>query len=93
MRDRVGVFLDLSQDANRPVVELAVAFLFFAGLFQLVDAGQAVVSGMLRGLGDTRVPMLIAGFGYWLIGLHAVAALFHHYVLRDQTLRRMLPGA
>lgn len=30
--------------------------------------------------------------GYWLIGLHATAALFHHYVLKDQTLRRMLPG-
>jgi cytochrome b561 len=28
--------------------------------------------------------------GYWLIGLHAVAALFHHYVRRDNTLRRML---
>ncbi len=30
--------------------------------------------------------------GYWLIGLHAAAALFHHYVLRDSTLRRMAPG-
>jgi cytochrome b561 len=30
--------------------------------------------------------------GYWLIGLHAAAALFHHYMLRDGTLRRMLPG-
>ncbi|MDH4562138.1 cytochrome b [Pseudomonas sp. BN411] len=30
--------------------------------------------------------------GYWLIGLHAVAALFHHYVSRDNTLVRMLPG-
>jgi cytochrome b561 len=29
--------------------------------------------------------------GYFLIGLHAVAALFHHYVVRDNTLRRMLP--
>ena len=29
--------------------------------------------------------------GYFLIGLHAVAALFHHYALRDNTLRRMLP--
>lgn len=29
--------------------------------------------------------------GYWLIGLHTVAALFHHYVVRDNTLRRMLP--
>lgn len=29
--------------------------------------------------------------GYWLIGLHALAALLHHYVLKDGTLRRMLP--
>lgn len=29
--------------------------------------------------------------GYFLIGLHAAAALFHHYVVRDNTLRRMLP--
>ena len=29
--------------------------------------------------------------GYWLIGLHAVAALFHHYLLRDGALRRMAP--
>jgi superoxide oxidase len=30
--------------------------------------------------------------GYFLIGLHAAAALFHHYIRRDNTLRRMLPG-
>lgn len=30
--------------------------------------------------------------GYFLIGLHAAAALFHHYMVRDNTLRRMLPG-
>jgi cytochrome b561 len=30
--------------------------------------------------------------GYALIGAHAAAALFHHYVVRDNTLRRMLPG-
>src|SRR5690606_22701641 len=29
--------------------------------------------------------------GYFLIGLHAVAALYHHYVVRDDTLKRMLP--
>jgi len=34
----------------------------------------------------------IASVGYALIGLHAAAALFHHYVVRDDTLRRMLPG-
>lgn len=30
--------------------------------------------------------------GYWLIGLHAAAALFHHYFLHDNTLLRMLPA-
>lgn len=32
-----------------------------------------------------------ATIGYFLIGGHALAALFHHYVLKDDTLRRMLP--
>ncbi|MES2756250.1 MAG: cytochrome b [Pseudomonadota bacterium] len=32
-----------------------------------------------------------AAVGYFLIGLHAAAALYHHYLLRDDTLRRMLP--
>jgi hypothetical protein len=35
----------------------------------------------------------IANAGYFLIGLHAAAALFHHYVVRDNTLRLMLPWA
>lgn len=34
----------------------------------------------------------VGAVGYWLIGLHAAASLFHHYVLGDGTLRRMLPG-
>lgn len=33
----------------------------------------------------------IGNVGYYLIGLHALAALFHHYWMRDNTLRRMLP--
>lgn len=33
----------------------------------------------------------IGTFGYYLIGLHAAAALFHHYVLRDNTLALMMP--
>ena len=34
----------------------------------------------------------IGTIGYFLIGLHALAALFHHYVVKDNTLRRMWPG-
>lgn len=29
--------------------------------------------------------------GYYLVGLHALAGLYHHYIVRDDTLRRMLP--
>ena len=34
----------------------------------------------------------IGEIGYYLIGLHTLAALFHHYFLKDNTLRRILPG-
>jgi len=68
-RTLVGVFLDLDTPANAPVVELAVSFLLLAAIFQLADGGQAVAAGMLRGLHDTRVPMLYAAFGYWCVGL------------------------
>lgn len=34
---------------------------------------------------------IVGEIGYYVIGLHALAALFHHYVLRNNTLRRMLP--
>ena len=34
----------------------------------------------------------VATIGYFLVGLHAVAALYHHYVVKDDTLRRMMPG-
>ncbi|MDJ1160054.1 MATE family efflux transporter [Chelatococcus sp. SYSU_G07232] len=71
----VGVFLDLDDPANAPVVELAVSFLFFAALFQVVDGAQAVGAGMLRGLHDTRVPMVYAALGYWGVGLPLGTAL------------------
>ncbi|MBV2181501.1 MAG: cytochrome b [Castellaniella sp.] len=33
----------------------------------------------------------IGNLGYYLIGLHALAALYHHYIVGDNTLQRMLP--
>lgn len=39
-----------------------------------------------------EVHELVGTMGYYLIGLHAAAALYHHYVKRDDTLTRMLPG-
>jgi MATE family multidrug resistance protein len=51
------------------VVSLAVQYMVVAAAFQLFDGAQAVGGGILRGLQDTRVPMAIALFGYWVPGL------------------------
>lgn len=45
------------------------------------------MADMLIGWHETLAPL-----GYWLIGLHAAAALFHHYLLKDNTLLRMMPA-
>lgn len=65
----ISAFLDISRPENAPVVGLAVTFLMFAALFQVADGAQAVGSGMLRGLHDTRVPMIFAAIGYWGVGM------------------------
>ncbi|MBN9489580.1 MAG: MATE family efflux transporter [Alphaproteobacteria bacterium] len=68
-RTLISAFLDLDVPANAPVINLAVSFLVLAALFQLADGAQAVTAGMLRGLHDTRMPMIYAALGYWGIGL------------------------
>jgi len=65
----IGAFLDLNEPENQPVIELAARFLLFAALFQIADGAQAVGAGMLRGLHDTRVPLIFAVIGYWGVGL------------------------
>jgi len=60
---------------NATVIALGVSFLRIAALFQIVDGWQVVGAGMLRGLHDTRVPMVFALVGYWAIGLGVGIAL------------------
>ena len=64
----VGLFLEPIA-ANARVISLAVAFLGVAAIFQIADGAQVVGAGMLRGLHDTRVPMIFAFIGYWAIGI------------------------
>jgi MATE family multidrug resistance protein len=52
-----------------PTIALAAALLPVAGVFQLFDGTQAVTAGILRGAGDTRVPMFINLGGFWLCGI------------------------
>lgn len=51
------------------VIETAAILMLFIAVYQIVDDTQAVVIGALRGYKDTRVPMLFALVGYWLIAL------------------------
>ena len=55
--------------ANAAVIALAVSFLRVAAAFQLVDGAQVIGAGMLRGLHDTRWPLIFALVGYWVVGL------------------------
>ncbi|MEH2475386.1 MATE family multidrug resistance protein [Nitrobacteraceae bacterium AZCC 2161] len=65
----IGAFIDLNDAANTVVVETAMSFLFCAAVFQVADGAQAVAAGMLRGLQDTRMPMIFAAMGYWGFGM------------------------
>lgn len=51
------------------VIRLAAALLALGAVFQVFDATQVTMMGALRGYKDTRGPMVIAAFAYWLIGL------------------------
>jgi MATE family multidrug resistance protein len=62
-----------STDAT--VVAAAAALLPIAGVFQVFDGVQVAAAGALRGIGDTRVPMLLNLFGFWIIGLPTCALL------------------
>jgi len=53
------------------VTRIAVSLLAVAAIFQLFDGIQIVVTGALRGAGDTRTPMVTHLSLYWLIGLPA----------------------
>jgi len=55
--------------ADQRVLDVGVALLFIAAVFQLFDGVQGVATGALRGLGDTRTPMLWNLAGHWFIGL------------------------
>jgi MATE family multidrug resistance protein len=56
--------------SNDPrVIALAAQLLLLAGVFQFSDGIQVVSNGALRGLKDTRMPMLITVFAYWVVGM------------------------
>ena len=71
----LGIYVDTDAAANAALMGFAVRFMVVAAAFQLFDGMQAVAAGALRGLQDTRVPMLFALVGYWLPGLGTAIGL------------------
>ena len=65
----------------------------FGGTVKAWGIALPALTGVDKALGGAVIDThkLIANIGYALIGLHTLAALKHHYIGRDDTLRRMLP--
>lgn len=65
----IGLFIDPDETARATLLRLGASFLMVGALFQLVDGLQVLALGLLRGVQDTTVPMVMATISYWVIGL------------------------
>ena len=71
----IAPFMEVDAPQNAEAVGIAVALLRIAAIFQIFDASQATLANMLRGLHDSRWPLVIALIGYWAIGAPVGVAL------------------
>lgn len=62
------IFLGAKATDAGPTVALAATLLAFGATFFIVDGVQTVAAGSLRGLNDTRIPMIFAALSFWVIG-------------------------
>ncbi len=69
------VFLDPSDPRVPQIVAFGVLLMAVAALFQLFDAMQVMALGFLRGVHDTRFPMYLATFSYWVVGVPVMYVL------------------
>jgi MATE family multidrug resistance protein len=65
----VSLFLDRSNPRADEIVRFGSTLLLVAALFQIADAAQVMALGFLRGLQDTRRPMILAAVSYWGVGI------------------------
>ncbi|GBF06373.1 MATE efflux family protein [Deinococcus aerius] len=68
-RTVLGVFVNVGDPGNAALIATATALLAIAALFQTVDGVQVTANAALRGLHDTRWPLLISLGAYWVVGL------------------------
>jgi MATE family multidrug resistance protein len=65
----VSLFIDPTEPNLPAIIAFGTGLLFFAGAFQIADATQVVALGLLRGIKDTTIPMVLAVISYWGIGV------------------------
>ena len=65
----VLAFLDVDDPQAPAILLLGIRLLMIAAVFQFVDAAQVMALGLLRGLQDTRRPMIYAALSYWAVGI------------------------
>ena len=65
----IGLFLDPNEVLRDDILRVGTSLLAVAALFQFADAAQVMALGLLRGVHDTKVPMIIATISYWIIGM------------------------
>lgn len=65
----LSLFLDEAKPQTAAITAFGAKLLALAALFQMADAMQVMALGLLRGIRDTRVPMIAAAVSYWLIGV------------------------
>lgn len=66
----VAMFADIRSEAG----QLAITFLWIAAAFQIADGLQTVLAGALKGMSDTKIPLILAIVAYWAIGMVAIVA-------------------
>src|SRR5215470_2299514 len=69
------LFLGGDGTANTETVALSAMLLAIGGTFFVTDALQGIAAGALRGLNDTRIPMLFAAISFWVIGFTSAYGL------------------
>lgn len=77
----IRLFLDQSDPKAGEILAVGTALLAVGALFQLFDAMQVIGLGLLRGVQDTRAPLVIATVSYWLIGVPASYVLAFRFGL------------
>lgn len=65
----VSLFIDPAEPERAMLLQVGASLVMVAALFQVVDAAQVIALGLLRGVQDTTVPMIMATFSYWIVGM------------------------